>query len=111
MENFAFWLETQLKNRDWQVSDLARKAGVYVASVSRILNGTRKPGPGICLNIARALNLPPEEVFRRAGLLPPQPGVDAEAEEMVHLFQQLEKDKRKLALSTLRVWVEGSKEK
>lgn len=38
----------------------------------------RGAGPDVCQAIARALGLPPEEVFRQAGLLPTAHGDEAQ---------------------------------
>jgi transcriptional regulator with XRE-family HTH domain len=71
--NFADWLEEEIQKRGWQPSDMAREANTYPATITRILNRMRNPGPDICLAIAKALDMPPEEVFRKAGLLPDLP--------------------------------------
>jgi transcriptional regulator with XRE-family HTH domain len=107
MEVFIEWLETELKNRGWQPAELSRQAGLNTGSISRILNGTRKPGSEICVAIAQALNMPAEEVFRQAGLLPSKTPESTGESELLHLYRQLDRDKQKLALATLRVWVEG----
>ena len=107
MESFITWLEAELIKRDWRLADLARKANLDTGSISRILSGIRKPGPEVCVAIARALNYPPEVLFRLAGLLPPDPGVDPEEKEVVHLFRQLGAEQRKLVLEAMRVWAKA----
>ena len=67
---FAKWLEDQIKGRKWTRSELARRAGVSSAAISDVMNQNRNPGVELCSGIARAFSLPPEEVLRRAGLLP-----------------------------------------
>ncbi|MBE7468421.1 MAG: hypothetical protein DPW09_22050 [Anaerolineae bacterium] len=107
MEDFTEWIEVQLRERNWNTAELAKRAKINSGTLSNVLNRTRRPGPEVCLAIARALNYSPEIVFRQAGLLPPAPQPDLEIEEVAHLFQQLSPEQRKLALSTLRAWVEG----
>lgn len=68
---FTDWIEAQLRIRDWNPADLARKSGITPPHVSRVLSGSRGVGGDFCLGIARAFQMPPEEVFRLAGLLPP----------------------------------------
>lgn len=106
MEAFIEWLEEELKKRDWQPADLARRAGLHTGSVSRILTGTRRPGADICRGIAEALKVPPEIVFRKAGLLPAKTEIDSQSEELVHLFQQLGAIERKRLVQIARVWIE-----
>ena len=108
METFQEWLETELNRRDWRIADLARRASVDKGNLSRVLSGLRNPGPDICLAIARALNVPPEDVFRQAGILPPKAEVDAKSEEMLHLFQQLKAEDQERLLQTARAWIENS---
>lgn len=66
------WLEQKIKKQEWQPSDLARKAGVYTGTITRILNRERGAGPIICRAIAKALIEPEENIFRLAGLLSPK---------------------------------------
>jgi transcriptional regulator with XRE-family HTH domain len=91
MENFPEWIEKQLVQRDWRPSDLARVAGIADATLSRILNETRKAGPETCVAIARALRIPPERVFRKARLLPPLIAGDDDdsIQEMIEILRRL----------------------
>ena len=77
--NFTEWLREKLQSRDWSQNELARRAGLTSAALSMIMSKQRGAGPDVCRGLARALHLPPEEVFRRAGLLPPLP---ADTDEM-----------------------------
>lgn len=85
MENFGDWLLAQLETRGWSQSELARRAGLGNATLSRIISGLRRAGPDAALSIAETLGEPPEKVFRLAGLLPPWPGgqeTDAELQQI-----------------------------
>ena len=102
MEAFTDWLETQLRVRGWQPAELARKANLGAGTLSRILSGTRRPGPEVCVAIAAVLGYPAEDVFRRAGLLPPA-GPAAERSKMAsYLFEQIPELSQDAALSMLR---------
>ena len=70
MNELPEWLNEEIQDRGWSIRELARRAGITHAAISHVLNGSRQPGSGFCTAIARALQLPAEEVFRRAGLLP-----------------------------------------
>lgn len=67
---FSRWLEEQLSIRGWRPIDLANAANLPNSTIVRILNGDRRAGPEATTKIAAALNLSPEYVFRKAGLLP-----------------------------------------
>jgi len=70
---FSEWLFNELRKRDMSQADLARASGITRGGVSNLLNQVRRPDPGTCTAIAKAFNLPPETVFRAAGLLPSAP--------------------------------------
>lgn len=101
---FQEWLEEKLREMGWKPADLARAANIRYATLSRILNGQRNAGPDVCLAVARALKVPPEKVFRRAGLLPPLPASedDATLKELQDIAQQLSLEKRREVLEYAR---------
>jgi transcriptional regulator with XRE-family HTH domain len=97
------WLEAEMERRRWQPSDLARAAGIDTGTLSNVLNGRRRAGRKVCLALAKALEVPPEWVLRRAGLLPPLPGneEDATLGELVDIAKRLDKQERQEALEYL----------
>jgi transcriptional regulator with XRE-family HTH domain len=74
--DFPGWLQAELKRQGMSQADLARESGLSTAAISRIMGGSRGVGAEACNAIAKALNLPPETVFRRAGLLPEETETD-----------------------------------
>jgi transcriptional regulator with XRE-family HTH domain len=72
--DFVTWLSNEMEDRGWNNSELARRAGLVPSAVSQVIAGNRGTGPEFCRSVARALHVPPEMVFRKAGLLPPLPG-------------------------------------
>jgi len=85
MENIREFLEAELKKRGWKQADLARASNLDSAVVSNIINGRRRMGEETGKAIAHALQLPPEQVFRAAGLLPPIPPKHSQINELDHL--------------------------
>lgn len=67
-----------------------------------MINQVRNPDAETCLAIAHALNLPPETVFRAAGLLPPVDEDTEYQEEFFHLLSQLSPQERQEILDLLR---------
>ena len=104
MDNFSDWLENQLRERVWSPADLTREAGWGSPStVARILNGTRKPGAHVCRAIAKALGIPEEFVFRRAGLLSPLPATeDSKIREVWDVMKNMSPEKREEAINYIR---------
>ncbi len=79
--DFSGWLEERLTRRNMTQADLARESGLTTAGISRIISGSRGPGPDACRAIAKALGLSEELVFRRAGLLSPKEEESEEPED------------------------------
>lgn len=87
--NFPEWLKKELESRGLSQSELARSAGVTRAAINGILTGARGPGTDLCNGIARALKIPPEEVYRAAGLLPPAPKENPIVKQITYLTSNL----------------------
>ena len=89
MSDLADWLREEMARRDVTAKALAGKMGVNPGTISRVLRGERQAGPDFCTALAWALNVPPDEVFRRAGLMPPptHPAVAADDPTLVRLLE------------------------
>ena len=101
--SFADWLLNEIRARNISQSELARMAGVTRAAVSDVVTGRRLPGKVMVNGVARALSLPPEQVFRAAGILPPSVGVDAEVERIVHEASKLNDQDKAEVLAFIRM--------
>jgi transcriptional regulator with XRE-family HTH domain len=66
-ESFPAWLRHQLDRREWKPAELARRAGVSSAMISRWINGIDVPSPESCIRIAEVLNVDPDDVLGIAG--------------------------------------------
>lgn len=89
MTKFSDWLTGQLQSRDIspaQLSRLMHKKDQGI--VSRLLRGERKPSTETIDGIARALKLPPEEVFRAAGILP-QTSADPWVDQQIYKLSKI----------------------
>jgi transcriptional regulator with XRE-family HTH domain len=97
MKDFVTWLTDEMNARGWTNSELARRAGVRQSTVSMVISGHNKPGDDLCLGIARAFHVPAEEVFRRAGILPPLPAPenDITFDELLSYMKRLSAEDRK----------------
>ena len=70
METFGKWLSEEIARQGMTQSQLARRAGVSRSTIKRIIDGERGMGRASLGKIARALDLPPQELLRRIGYLP-----------------------------------------
>ena len=87
--NFSGWLTTELEERNMSQSELARQAGVTRAAINGVLTGSRNPGNDLCIGIADAFGLPPETVYRKAGLLPPTTEAEEDERLLNYLYNNL----------------------
>lgn len=104
--SFSDWLEIEISKRGWSQAETARQAGVTRSAINGVLSKTRTAGNDLCEAIARAFKIPPEVVFRKAGLLPNKPEKDQLSEEAEYLFQQLPEYQRRQAIDFIRFLAE-----
>jgi transcriptional regulator with XRE-family HTH domain len=95
---FSEWLLNEIKKRNINQSELAKLAKVSRGAISHLINGTRQPGSDICEALASALKIPPETVFRAAGLLPPLPPHTEHQEKLNYLYNQLPDDRKEMLI-------------
>jgi transcriptional regulator with XRE-family HTH domain len=95
MSTFGNWLEDELRLKGWSQADLARRARLPRATISRVINDSREPGSKVCRGIARAFGLPDVLVFRKAGILSTPPEYEGDQlEEWKHIFLQVDDEDR-----------------
>ena len=102
MDNFGEWLLKELKERGMSQTELSQSSGLSQGTISNIISGRRGRGLDSLQAIARALRLPPETVYREAGVLPAKKNHDKEIEQIVHEFENMNPDERKQALAVIR---------
>ena len=95
-----------LVDRDWSQAELSRRASVSRSTISKVISGERGPGADFCQSIARAFNMPEEEVFRIAGLLSPETDIDPVLEELNYKLANLPPELQQEALGYLNYLIE-----
>lgn len=97
------WLNTEIGNRGWSNNELARRAGMSSAGLSKVMTGRNAITWDFCYLVAQALKEPPEKLFRLAGLLPPtSPERDQMIQEIVEILKQLSSEERQHILDYAR---------
>jgi transcriptional regulator with XRE-family HTH domain len=91
-QDFAEWLRQEIDTRGWSYRELARRAKISVSTVSQVANQKQYPGADFCLSVARAFRVPPEQVFRRANILPGRVKHDPRVQEIIDTLQYLPSD-------------------
>jgi transcriptional regulator with XRE-family HTH domain len=70
-EGFPAWLTARMDARQWNTVQLGRALGVDPSLVSRYLSGERLPSQASMHAMARAFQLPVQEVWVATGHVPP----------------------------------------
>jgi transcriptional regulator with XRE-family HTH domain len=88
--SFSDWLQRELNQRGLSQAELARLADINRQVISTYINQKRiNPDEAILRAIARAFKIPPETVFRAAGLLPPVSEKTERVERILHLLETM----------------------
>lgn len=86
--DFSAWLLAEMEYREWNNTDLARRAGVVPSTISMIASGQQRVGMRSAIGIAKAFGIPADVVLQKAGLSPKAPPVDNE-QELVDILRRL----------------------
>ena len=112
--DFANWLRNELIERNISPADLSRMMKKKPASISNVLNEKRAAGTDFILAVATALRLPPEELYRIAGLLPRKPVRQGKQEMLLHelaaLLEQMSPNSQQMVIKLVREIYEHDKE-
>lgn len=101
-DKFSSWLVEELNKKDWSQAELARRAKISRTSISDLISEKHNPGVDICNAIASALNYRVEDVYRIAGLLPPERKNNSLDNEMLHLFGLLPENEKQQVIDYVR---------
>ena len=84
---FVSWLQSEMDKRKWGITGTARQAALSHPVISDIMNLQVQPTFDTCVALAKAFEMPPEEVLRLADLLPGHP--DARLQTLIDLYNNL----------------------
>ena len=89
MDNtFGAWLGSEMERRGWSQRELGRRIGRSQSAVQRVVCGLRAPSVEFSLLLAGALEMPADEILRRAGHLPPLTNADDLGPRTCFLLEQ-----------------------
>lgn len=105
--DFATWLQDQLDERGWSQSELARRAGLGAekrAMISSYLTRKRlRPDEDTLQAIAKGFGLPPEIVYRAAGIKLSKASFDETAEQILYETHDLTQAEKEEVLAFIRM--------
>lgn len=82
-----------MKDRNLGLRAAASLLDVSHPTLGKVLNG-EEASFEFCVKASGFLKIPPDQVFRLAGLLPPVPAKTEQSEQLLYLFNQLDPDKK-----------------
>ena len=99
MEDFATWVQKEMRTHGLSMRAIGRRIDVSHATISSVLSGKQPPSPELCNGLARVFEVPPDWVFRLAGLLPALPGTedDLTLREINEIAKNLSPEERREA--------------
>lgn len=80
----AAWLSQQVRDKGWSLRQTARRAGLSHSTVARLANGEIGWTPETCTALAKVFDVPLEDVFRFANILPPAPAPRIRSRRIVY---------------------------
>lgn len=105
MEQLGAFIRAQRRGQRLSLRRLSEGSGISNPYLSQIERGLRKPSAEVLQQIARALSVPVEQLYVRAGILEAQPVVDLESrirteptltadqqEALVKMFRELQRE-------------------
>jgi transcriptional regulator with XRE-family HTH domain len=111
-DDFLEWVQNMLAKRNWSQAELARRGGITASAVSKLMTRQqRQPGKDMLSAIARAFDMPVEDVYRIAGEFPAKYDDDPLTKEAEFLMSQLPEDMRQQAVNFIRFLSEQEKKK
>ena len=105
--DFVEFVNSEMQSREWSRADLSRKSGIAAPQITRVLNREQNPGELFCKGIARAFNVPEEDIFRRAGILTSKSKLSPLAERAAHIVEGMtNEDAKEMLVDFLQIYAE-----
>jgi len=102
MAEITSFLNKQVEERGWSISEFARRVGVSQTLASDVLNGKSEPSAKFVISAAGALDLDPVWLLRMAEILPDIPPSVQEEEEVVRILRGLPPQQRSFLITVVR---------
>ena len=93
-KSFSNWILSQLDEKGWSQSELARRSGLTRTTISKIINEQSSIGTESLIGLSKAFRVPVTEVLQQAGFLPKVPETTAKEEKMLYMFRQMNNDQQ-----------------
>lgn len=102
---FVEWLDEQENRLGLSDYEIAKRGKFSHSVLSRARAGI-PPKWDVCVSVAEVVKVPPEQVFRMAGLLPLNPDEDEWDERIQHLLRKFPPEEKKKIVKRLELEAE-----
>lgn len=102
IQDFWEWVNRERRAKNLTYAEMERIANVGNATIGRPARNLTTPTAFVCKAIATALEMEPEDVQRRAGLLDPVLPAVAEEDELIRILRGLRDEPRRTVAAMLR---------
>lgn len=92
-----------LEERGWSQRELSRRAGVAHTSIAKVISGEINPTMIFCQRISKAVDVPVEELYRWAGILPEVTKYPSQFDDWARRLAGLSSEARKHALAAMEL--------
>ncbi len=106
-QDFLKMIKEKMDADNLGVRELARLLGVSHPTITEIVTYENMPSFDTCNALSDWLGIPKTTGLRLAGLLPHNPNIDEETEELNQMVETLSPDKRPIARLILKALLEG----
>ena len=89
-KEFIEWLKGEMLSRNWGVRETAQRVGVSHPTISDILSNEKKPSFDTVIALSKTFKKSPVNLLRLAGMLPPEPEVTIQEEEILNTIRLLD---------------------
>jgi len=107
---FWKWFHQEREKRGLSIRKVESLGGVGESAISSRARYELPPTYENCRAIAKAFDLPVEDVLRKAGLLPPRYDEEPTAKRLLHLFSQLSEEEKEYVIKFAKALAEESEE-
>jgi transcriptional regulator with XRE-family HTH domain len=106
------WVKVERQRRAWSQQELARRAGIAQAHISKIELGQRtNPGSDVLLGLAQAFEMSVDDIMKAAGIITPSSIETPEpiGGELAELWPSLDTEDQAVVIQVVRRLAKGTR--
>ena len=102
--NLPNWLiKMMAENGSMSQTELAHRSGLSKQAISVLIKGGSDPLVSTLISLSKGLKIPPEKLFREAGIFPGVAVNKEQKEELIYLFDKFPEEEKEDLLTYMRI--------